>query len=162
MNDVLSRKSLLLALGLVLLIGCGIPALLFSLGDRSGPGVVFVLPSGFRGSFRLYEDRSAPEVPVVAGKYVVSIPEGGFLSVKDLNFLTQWHVEEARFEDGTPLTTLPTKAETGLAVFSGGISTNGSPGVRWTDGFVGTWGEAYELGGLLKGRAEWKGKGLVP
>ena len=146
----------------MLLIGCGAPAFLFLLGDKSGPAVVYVFPNGFRGSFRMFEDRNAAEVPLVGGKYVVAIPSDGFLSAKDLNFLSQWHAEEARFEDGTPLPTLPTKTETGLAMFSGGISTNGTPGVRWSDGFVGTWKEAHGQGGMRTGRAEWKGKGLAP
>jgi hypothetical protein len=146
----------------MLLLGCGIPAFLLFLGDRPGPAVLYVFPNGFRGSFRVFEDRTAAGVPMVGGKYVVSIPKDGFLSVKDLSFLSQWHVEEARFENGTPLATLPSKTEPGLAVFSGGISTNGAPGVRWTDGFVGTWREAYDLGGLGKARASWKGKGLAP
>lgn len=84
-----------LALGTVLLVGCG--------GARSGLPVEFVIPVGYTGTVRMLEDPTGQDIPMVDGRYSIVVPPDGFVRVRSFRPLEQWHALTARYADGTPI-----------------------------------------------------------
>jgi len=77
--------------------------LLFCLGCSSRPNQIeYVIPNGFRGTVRVIHKEGAPEVPIIDGRYVLSIPEDGVLFFGGYDPLVS-HLRTARFANGNPI-----------------------------------------------------------
>jgi hypothetical protein len=114
--------------------------LLSSAGCTSnGPPVEIVVPNGFTGVVWIVVDPSAPEIPLVNGRYQVVIPAIGVLKVQSLKPFQRWHSQTARYQDGAPLPDANNPREDDpetIAVRGGGWRTNGRKEVVWY--FVGS------------------------
>lgn len=84
-----------------------IPLLLFSGGcaDRKNekPKVVFILPEGFRGVFKVVQNNQGKMVASDSGTIFIIVPSDGIVSLKNREFLYDWHGIEAKFISGEML-----------------------------------------------------------
>jgi hypothetical protein len=81
------------AIGLLLLTGCS---------DR-GPPVELIVPKGFTGDVRLTIDPDSQDIPLVDGRYRITVPSGGELAVRSFRPFEREHSFSARYDDGTPI-----------------------------------------------------------
>jgi hypothetical protein len=61
------------------------------------------VPKGFTGPIWIMLDESAPEIPLVEGRYRVIIPVSGVLRVRSFAPFTRWHSFTAKYDDGSPI-----------------------------------------------------------
>src|SRR6266480_1053785 len=85
-------RLLVLAASL-LLIGC----------SSNGPPIEMTIPKGFTGPIWIILDESAPELPLVDGRYRVVIPASGVLRVRSFKPFERWHAFTANYDDRTPV-----------------------------------------------------------
>lgn len=70
---------------------------------RPGPPVVFVVPSGFRGTIEVIMDRKQGEdLRCEHGTYRIVVPGSGVVRVKETFPFHRWHEELCRDTDGKP------------------------------------------------------------
>jgi hypothetical protein len=70
------------------------------LGCGPGPNrIEYVIPNGFRGTVRIIHKEEAPELPIINGCYVYTIPEDGVLFFGGYDPLVS-HLRTARFANG--------------------------------------------------------------
>lgn len=131
-----------LMLGVLWLAGCG---------HRSGPPVELVVPKGFTGTIWLIIDPAAQEIPLVDGRYLITIPAGGVLRVRSHSPLQHWHSFSARYEDGT-LILQDHGSDSGVAPEAvavrgswSGVSQRGGREYRYHTYFVGTAKQRAEM-----------------
>jgi hypothetical protein len=72
-------------------------------GGSSGPPVELVVPKGFIGTVWLLLDPDGQDIPLVDGRYRISVPADGILRVRSHQPMEQWHSFSARYDDGTPI-----------------------------------------------------------
>ena len=71
---------------------------------QSGHPVHFILPNGYKGTFKLVIDKkNGVEYKIQNGRYVIRIPKSGILKVKNFDPFYMWHKETASYEDGIPI-----------------------------------------------------------
>ena len=104
---------------------CLIAALLLTPGcTRSGKSVVFVLPAGLRGEFRIVKDSMlGVELTEDEGEWVVAIPPDGELRVKDDRPFSRWHSEHALRVGGGMVWIEPAGTRAGCDPMTGDHST---------------------------------------
>jgi len=101
--------------------------------SSSGKPVLFVLPAGFRGEFRVVKDSAqGAELVERGGEWVFEIPPSGVLRVKDDRPFYRWHVERARYPDGRAVTIEGVGTRAGFSASQGDSSTD-------YDGTTHTW-----------------------
>lgn len=143
---------------LISLVACGIaafgPFMLMASAGRHGPSVHFVLPTGFRGGFKLVLDQvDGTDVSVQQGRITFKIPESGILRIRSFGFSEHWHTESAAFADGS---TIPDQFQVG----PNQLAMRAAKGCGPTRGiwyFVGShkeWQDALSLFELPIGRVE--------
>ena len=65
------------------------------------PGVHFILPDGYTGSFRIVLDETqGVDVKLEGDRYIYRIPEAGELKVKSFQPLMTWHKLTATYRSG--------------------------------------------------------------
>jgi hypothetical protein len=79
--------------GVIATVGC----------SRSARPIEFIIPNGLHGRVMVLHDKTAPDMPVVAGRYQAIIPVDGVLRIGSMRPFDQWHKESARFDDGKVL-----------------------------------------------------------
>jgi hypothetical protein len=109
-------------------------AMLFSGCSRQPVTVVFRFQNGYNGLVRVSEDHTnGVTVRGANGKYTIEVPESGWVRLKSLALLTEWHKEEAQFQNGTPLGYVASGSSTENVLY--GLPTVGGYGCFY---FVGT------------------------
>ena len=68
-----------------------------------GRPIRFMIPSGFRGLFKIVRDESGSDAALSSGTYVVKVPQQGVLRYRSFKPFSDLHETSARFEDGTEL-----------------------------------------------------------
>lgn len=128
-----------------------LPSSIIAYYDRAGPPVIIVVPQGYRGPVTLVIDKKRGiDVPLENGRFTYHMPEGGRLLIRDDSPFRQWHSENIRFADGTPI---PDDVQSDLpsdkvAYFSlgGGSRTREGKSEEYIEGFVGTQAELRKYG----------------
>lgn len=121
-------------LAIFILSGCG---------GAKGPPIDFVVPKGFAGPIWIMLDSSAQDIPLVKGRYLVTIPSNGILRVRTFEPFHSWHQASARYDDGPPLplTSGASPAGANTVALRGGGSAMGHRNgkeIHWMPYFVGT------------------------
>lgn len=109
---------------------------------QPGTPIHFVLPSGFRGGFKLVLDETIG-VPLIEqdGKITIRIPAGGILKVRTFAPFERWHAETAAFSNGTILANENSVGSNAIALrggATGSSSGGGRPLETYSWSFVGT------------------------
>jgi hypothetical protein len=71
--------------------------------DRGGKPVHFIIPDSYRGLFVITENPNASAIPVIDGRYCITVPSDGRVKVKSMRPLRVWHSETAAFASGEHL-----------------------------------------------------------
>ncbi len=102
-RERIAKSAMVAALSLAL-IGFVAPPLILALAIAQQPDYEFVLPTGYRGGFKLIVDKkNGVEPKREGGKLVYVIPQSGVLKIRDDNLMGRYRTEAGRYADGTPM-----------------------------------------------------------
>ena len=100
-RERIAKSAMVAAISLAL-IGFVAPPLILALAIVQQPDYEFVLPTGYRGGFKLIVDKkNGVEPKREGGKLVYVIPQSGVLKIRDDNLMGRYRTDSVRYADGT-------------------------------------------------------------